>query len=73
MKPAGRHNLLYYCEICRPKFANGSVVASIDLSSIEHHMRCNKGFEVIKGLEYEYKEPDRHKAEILARLEGWLK
>ena len=52
-KSAGR-NILYYCEICQPEFANDSVVASIHLSSIEHHIK--------------FKDPDRHRAEILARL-----
>jgi hypothetical protein len=32
---------------------------NIDLSSIEHHCK--------------YGDPDRHKIEILARLEGWMK
>lgn len=32
---------------------------NINLSSIEHHCK--------------YKDPDRHKAEIISRLEGWLK
>lgn len=58
-RPAGRHIIMYYCEICRPEFANDSAVANTSLTSIEHH--C------------EYKDPERHKAEILARLEGWLK
>ncbi|MGA9153703.1 MAG: hypothetical protein WBZ36_24235 [Candidatus Nitrosopolaris sp.] len=58
VKLAGRH-LIYHCEICRPEFANDSVVANINLSSIEHHCR--------------YKDPDRHRIEIVSRLEGWLR
>ncbi|MGA9154976.1 MAG: hypothetical protein WBZ36_30705 [Candidatus Nitrosopolaris sp.] len=57
-KPAGRH-IIYYCEICRPEFANDSAVANINLGCIEHHCK--------------YREPDRHKAEILTGLNGWLK
>jgi hypothetical protein len=53
-KPAGGY-ILYYCEICQPEFANDSAVSNITLSVIEHHCK--------------YKDPDRHKAEILARLE----
>jgi hypothetical protein len=59
IKPAGRHIIMYYCEICRQEFANDPAVANINLSSIEHHCK--------------YKDPERHKAEILARLKGWLK
>jgi hypothetical protein len=54
-KPAGRH-IMYYCEICHPEFANDSAVANINLSSIEHHCK--------------YKDPDRHKAEILRLQRG---
>lgn len=51
--PAGKSSL-YYCEICSPEHANYQVVGSIYLDSVEHHCR--------------YKDPDRHKAEILNRL-----
>lgn len=53
VKPVG-NQIMYYCEICRPEFANDSAVANINLSSIEHHCK--------------YKDPERHRAEILARL-----
>jgi hypothetical protein len=46
--------ILYYCEICHPQFGNMDVVASIFLDAIEHHCL--------------FKEPEKHKAAILARL-----
>jgi len=55
VKPVGRF-VMYYCEICRPEFANDSAVSNINLSSIEHHCK--------------YKDPRCHKAEILARISG---
>jgi hypothetical protein len=55
VKPVG-DNILYYCDLgCRVKSGNfGGLVASINLSSIEHHCK--------------YDDPERHKAGILARL-----
>jgi hypothetical protein len=53
IKPVGRHTM-YYCEICHPEFANDSAVANINLSCIEHHCK--------------YRDPERHKAEIVSRL-----
>jgi len=46
--------IMYYCEICHPEHANDSAVASIHLSSVEHHCR--------------YRDPEKHRAEILTRL-----
>jgi hypothetical protein len=54
VKPAGKQTILYYCEICRPEFANDPAVANIALSAIEHHCL--------------YRDPKKHKAEILARI-----
>jgi hypothetical protein len=45
---------MYYCEICQPKFANDSAVASIHLSAVEHHCK--------------YRDPEIHRAEILSGL-----
>lgn len=59
VKPAGRHIIMYYCEICHPEFANDPAVANINLSSIEHHCK--------------YKDPDRHKAEILRLQRGEMR
>jgi hypothetical protein len=58
VRQAGKY-ILYYCEICQGEYANDERVASIYLDSLEHHCL--------------YKDPERHKTEILARLEGWLK
>jgi hypothetical protein len=51
--PNGKY-ILYYCEICRPEFANDDRVASIYLDAIEHHCK--------------YKDPDRHKQVIISKM-----
>lgn len=51
-----KYDTIYYCELCQPEHVNDSKVTSIHLSVLEHHCK--------------YRDPERHKAEILARLKS---